>query len=151
MPGGHRTGPAPASRPQHLRMATGVGELRSPVAAGHHVSGTLHRGGDATADSDEELAEVLHALGDGTRLRLLPLLSSRPRTTQELARVVRLSEATVSRHLSVLRAAGLVASRREGRFVLYWLVPDRASTLSSLLLDFITGDWDGGREVLGAV
>jgi DNA-binding transcriptional ArsR family regulator len=65
--------------------------------------------------------------------------------------VVRLSEATVSRHLSVLRAAGLVASRREGRFVLYWLVPDRASTLSSLLLDFITGDWDGGREVLGAV
>ena len=51
--------------------------------------------------------------------------------------MVRLSEATVSRHLRVLREAGLVKARREGRFVLYSLVLDRASALSSDLLDFI--------------
>ena len=47
------------------------------------------------------------------------LLAALPATTQELARAHAASPAGVSEHLSVLRRAGLVAGRREGRTVRY--------------------------------
>ena len=66
-----------------------------------------------------ELVRVLGALADPTRLRILRQLARRPRSTQELAPIVGLSEAGTSKHLRLLAAAGLVETRREGYYVLY--------------------------------
>jgi DNA-binding transcriptional ArsR family regulator len=84
-----------------------------------------------------ELVRVLRALADETRLRILALIAERPRSTQELAPLVDMSDAGLSKHLRALADAGLLSRRREGYYVLYSLVPDRVRPLSSTLLDFL--------------
>jgi DNA-binding transcriptional ArsR family regulator len=77
-----------------------------------------------------ELVRALRALGDTTRLRMLEHIARRPRSTQELAPIVGLSEAGTSKHLRLLAEAGLVVRRREGYYVVYSLVDDRLDSLA---------------------
>ena len=84
-----------------------------------------------------ELVEGLRALGDDTRLRVIALIAERPRSTQELAPLVGMSEAGLSKHLRLLARAGVLESRREGYYVLYSLAPERLESLSASLLAFI--------------
>ena len=67
---------------------------------------------------------VFDALASAPRRRILAWLSLEALTTSELAARAALSAPAVSRHLSVLENAGLVASRRQGQRVLYSLVRD---------------------------
>jgi DNA-binding transcriptional ArsR family regulator len=57
---------------------------------------------------------VFRALADPTRRRILGLLRGGRRTVGELAGHFRTSRPAISKHLRVLRAAGLVVSRRDG-------------------------------------
>ena len=70
------------------------------------------------------LERIFDALASVPRRRILAWLSERPLHTSELAERARMSAPAMSRHLSVLENAGLVASRREGQRVLYSLVRD---------------------------
>ena len=63
----------------------------------------------------------LHALDNPIRLRLARSLARSPRTTSELAELWNLSNAEVSRHLAVLKEAGLASTQRHGRRVVYLL------------------------------
>lgn len=84
-----------------------------------------------------ELVGVLNALGNATRLHALRLIAERPRSTQELARLVGITEAGLSKHLQQLAAAGLVTSRREGYYVLYSVERERVGSLTEALLAFL--------------
>jgi len=86
----------------------------------------------------DELVHILRALADPTRLRALKLIAARPRTTQELAPLVGISEAGLSKHLRQLARAGVVDSRREGYYVVYSLARERIAPLSDALLGFLT-------------
>lgn len=68
-------------------------------------------------------ADVFEALADPTRRRLLELVTRRERTAGELAAEFDVSRPAVSRHLRVLREAGLVDWRGEGQRRLYRLRP----------------------------
>jgi ArsR family transcriptional regulator len=59
------------------------------------------------------------ALGDETRLRVLELLTTGERTVADLMDATELGQSLVSHHLRTLREAGLVGTRREGRWVHY--------------------------------
>ncbi len=63
------------------------------------------------------------ALGDETRLHLLELLTSGERTVADLMDATGLGQSLVSHHLRTLRQAGLVATRRDGRWVYYAIAP----------------------------
>ncbi|MGW6732917.1 DUF5937 family protein [Streptomyces sp. NPDC055013] len=63
----------------------------------------------------------LEALAHPVRLRLLRTLARGPHTTGELAHTWELSSPEVSRHLAVLRRAGLLTARRHGRYIRYTL------------------------------
>ncbi|MEU7783047.1 helix-turn-helix domain-containing protein [Amycolatopsis sp. NPDC049159] len=76
----------------------------------------------------------LAALAHPVRLRLLRTLARGPHTTGELARAWELSPPEVSRHLAVLRRAGLLTGRREGRYVRYSVKLAELRTLGSDLL-----------------
>lgn len=91
-----------------------------------------------------ELVRVLRALGDPTRLRILQQIARRPRSTQELASLVGLSEAGTSKHLRPLAAAGVLNARREGYYVVYSLADDRLTTLATELRHVIAPP--GGRS-----
>lgn len=84
-----------------------------------------------------ELVGVLRALGDQTRLRALKLIAERPRSTQELAPLVGISQAGLSKHLRILAGAGVLETRREGYYVLYSLAPDRIDALSDAVRRFM--------------
>lgn len=67
----------------------------------------------------EQLAEVARVLGHAHRLDLLEHVSQGERPVEALAKLAGLTLANASQHLQQLRRAGLVASRREGKNVLY--------------------------------
>jgi DNA-binding transcriptional ArsR family regulator len=69
----------------------------------------------------ETVTHRLEALAHPVRLRLLRTLARGPHTTGELAHAWALTPPEVSRHLAVLRRAGLLSSRRHGRYVHYTL------------------------------
>jgi DNA-binding transcriptional ArsR family regulator len=87
-----------------------------------------------------DLVRLLRALGDDTRLRALRLISERPRSTQELAPLVGISEAGLSKHLRQLAQVGVVTTRREGYYVLYSVDTERLAPLSQALLTFLGDD-----------
>ena len=70
-------------------------------------------------------AAIAKALSDAKRLCVVERLADGERSVSDLSRDVGCQVPNMSQHLSVLRAAGLVESRREGSTVLYRLVDDR--------------------------
>ncbi|MGK5552589.1 DUF5937 family protein [Actinomadura kijaniata] len=76
----------------------------------------------------------LEALAHPVRLRLLRTLARGPHTTGELAHAWELSPPEVSRHLAVLRRAGLLTTRRHGRYVHYTLNLPEMTALGTDLL-----------------
>jgi DNA-binding transcriptional ArsR family regulator len=65
--------------------------------------------------------DVFRALSDPTRREILELLRSGPRGSGEIADKFSTSWATISRHLSVLKDAGLILAERNGQRVVYEL------------------------------
>ena len=62
----------------------------------------------------EPLLDFFKAMADESRLGIIGLLTARERSVQELARALDLKEPTVSHHLAILKAQGLVTARAEG-------------------------------------
>ena len=64
---------------------------------------------------------AFRALGDPTRREILKLLRGGPRTSGQIAQHFPSTWATISRHLGILRDAGLIIAERNGQHVLYEL------------------------------
>jgi rhodanese-related sulfurtransferase/DNA-binding transcriptional ArsR family regulator len=71
-----------------------------------------------------QFATVAKTLGHAHRLELLEQLAQGERSVEILAQKTGLSIANASQHLQQMRRAGLVASRRDGKFVYYRLADD---------------------------
>ena len=80
-----------------------------------------------------QFARIGKALASPHRLELLELLAQSERTVESLADELTLSMANTSQHLQVLRAAGLVDTRRDGLFIHYRLADDAVVGLSTAL------------------
>jgi ArsR family transcriptional regulator len=77
-----------------------------------------------------DVARLFRLLGDQGRLRMLLLLASRGEVSAgDLAEAIRRSQSSASVQLGLLRLAGVVASRREGRRVYYRLSSPFAAAL----------------------
>ncbi len=74
-------------------------------------------------------AEVLRVMGQVTRLKILALLGQRERCVCELQATLGELQPTVSRHLAVLRRAGIVRARRSRNRVVYGLSDPRIASL----------------------
>jgi len=67
------------------------------------------------------LERTLKAAGDGTRLRILKMLEPGSLCVCQIVEALKLSQSTVSKHLSTLEGAGLVESERQGKWTHYRL------------------------------
>ncbi len=74
-------------------------------------------------ETPTECAEFLKALGDSTRLEIITRLMEKERSVTELASLLQLPQPTISHHLAVLRAVGIVRARRDGKRIFYGLSP----------------------------
>jgi len=80
---------------------------------------------------------AFRALADPTRRRILRLLRERRRTSGEIAEAFQSSWPTISRHLAVLRAAGLIVRERKGPFVEYDVNTTVLQEVIELLLESV--------------
>jgi ArsR family transcriptional regulator len=78
-------------------------------------------------------AAIARALADPKRLCVLEQLAHGERSVSDLSRDAECQVPNMSQHLGVLRAAGLVTSRRDGSTVLYRLTDDRVIDAYRLL------------------
>ena len=76
---------------------------------------------------------LFRALADPTRLRLLNLIADREICVCYFVEILRTSQPKVSRHLAYLRRAGIVESRREGKWMHYRLVMPKDRAAASIL------------------
>ncbi len=90
----------------------------------------------ASAPQPEDLLTLLRALSDDTRLRIFALLTKAELCVCEIEDILDLPQSLVSNHLSVLRRAGLVRSRRDAedaRWIFYRADPAAAASLRERL------------------
>lgn len=77
--------------------------------------------------------ELLAALADPTRLRIVMLILDNELCVCDLTAVLDLPQSTISRHLGRLRTNGIVRDRREGKWVHYSLEPGSIGSLAPFL------------------
>lgn len=90
-----------------------------------------------------DLASLFAALADRTRLRLLNLMNGREVCVCYLVEILGQSQPKISRHLAYLRRAGIVAARREGKWIHYRIVSPKhtgAARILSETLSSLSGD-----------
>ncbi len=80
-----------------------------------------------------ETVEVAKALADETRVRLVVACREGERCVCQLTALVALAPSTVSKHLQILKQAGLLTCRREGRWIWYGLPETRTPLVSDAL------------------
>jgi DNA-binding transcriptional ArsR family regulator len=127
----------------------GGGLLLVPTSLGWPHLNVLHRYGWqpllhypvgtpelAAPPSVEQLTLRMTALSHPVRMRICRHLARSAYTTTELAQVHGMTAPEISRHLAVLKKAGLVTTRRRGRYVLHQLDVSRVARLGS---DFLEG------------
>jgi DNA-binding transcriptional ArsR family regulator len=78
-------------------------------------------------------ADIFKVLADPTRRGVLERLAGAEMTATELRQGLAISQPAMSQHLAVLRQAGLISERREGRFVNYRVEPDGLAPLHQWL------------------
>ncbi len=79
------------------------------------------------------LASLFAALADTTRLRLLNLMAGREVCVCYFVEILRQGQPKISRHLAYLRRAGIVAARREGKWMHYRISPPADTAAASVL------------------
>ncbi|MFA9269639.1 MAG: metalloregulator ArsR/SmtB family transcription factor [Baekduiaceae bacterium] len=85
--------------------------------------------------------DPFHAIADPTRRAILDQLRDGELSAGDLGAHVRISQPSLSQHLKVLREAGLVAARRDGRRRLYRLEPSALRIVREWIVEY-EGYWD---------
>ena len=83
----------------------------------------------------ERVSHRLKAMGSPLRLRILHALEDRELTVNEILEVVSTTQANVSKHLAVLRGAGLLESRRDGVSVFYGIADPMVLVICRTMCD----------------
>lgn len=89
-------------------------------------------------------AEICSALSSPVRLHILDLLFTGEKTSSELLEILEIPKANLSQHLSVLKDAGILESRKSGTYQ-YWnlaipKIKDACTLVRTVLLEKITQD-----------
>lgn len=92
------------------------------------------------------LTKLFRALGDETRVRIVALLAHGELCVCHIERALELSQPNASRHLGILRMAGIVDARRDGTWVYYKLV-DQMHEAARQVLATLTRTFGAERAI----
>ncbi|MBL8521880.1 MAG: helix-turn-helix transcriptional regulator [Betaproteobacteria bacterium] len=87
------------------------------------------------AENIEEAAVALQAMAHPIRIKVLCLLSSGAMPVQEITEAIGTTQSNISQHLGILKASGMIESRREGTRVFYFVEDPRILKLIALTRD----------------
>ena len=86
----------------------------------------------------KETTQMMKALGDENRFRIFMLVGEKPMCVCELLEILDIAGSTLSAHLKVLKTAGLVDQKKDGRWIEYFL--NRADERVARLYEFLKTD-----------
>ena len=84
-----------------------------------------------------DLAELFKVFGDSTRIKILSALSGGELCVCDISTILGMTSSAVSHQLKILKNAGLVSFRREGKTVFYALADDHVMTILSQGLEHV--------------
>ncbi len=95
-----------------------------------------------------KLAQTLTALAGTTRRELLRRLAERPRPAGELARGFAMSRPAICKHTRLLKRAGLIRAKKNGRERIYELAPKGGHAIRELIvqLEEVGRFWDNALD-----
>jgi DNA-binding transcriptional ArsR family regulator len=91
--------------------------------------------------------EICKAFANPTRLRILDLLAKRQYSASELQKQLSIAKANLSQHLTVLKTAGVVITRREGKQVFCELAIPEVKTACQLIRDVLRAQIKKDRQL----
>jgi DNA-binding transcriptional ArsR family regulator len=94
-----------------------------------------------------ESVNVFRALSDPSRIRIIKMLESRELCVCEVREVLGLSTSTVSKHLSILRDAGLITDTKDGKWVNFRLNQKPDSSFVRSQLELVMKSFAGDDQV----
>ena len=92
----------------------------------------------ATKLAQYNMGRFFQALGDNTRLRLLNLMGDREICVCYFVEILGQAQPKISRHLAYLRRAGVVAARREGKWMHYRIVAPKHAGAARILIETLS-------------
>jgi DNA-binding transcriptional ArsR family regulator len=101
------------------------------------------------AELVELIAQRFRALAEPTRIKLLDQLREGEATVLELTAAIGTTEQNVSKHLGVLRRAGIVARRKQGNFSLYSIDDEGVFTLCEHVCGSLQRRFEALSELTG--
>jgi ArsR family transcriptional regulator len=79
------------------------------------------------------IVSQMKALGDSNRFRISMMLLARPLCVCELLEVIMIAGGTMSNHLKILREAGIIDQRKDGKWVEYFVADEKSRELLEIL------------------
>jgi len=96
----------------------------------------------------EMQVRICKAFANPTRLRMLDLLARREYTVSELQSELGITAPNVSQHLAILKAAGVVGTRREGKQIFCSLAIPEVKVACQMIRDVLRAQLRNGRKLL---
>ena len=89
---------------------------------------------------ERKVAAMFKALGDENRIRILKLLRGGEKCACKLLEELNISQPTLSHHMKILCDAGIVAGRREGKWMHYSICCDGVKHIRRILQELLLSD-----------
>ena len=106
----------------------------------------------AQKDTDDQVYEmqvrICKAFANTSRLRMLDLLSRREHTASEIQNELGLSAPNISQHLAILKAAGVVTTRRNGKQIFCSLTIPEVKQACGLIREVLRAQVRNGRKLV---
>jgi DNA-binding transcriptional ArsR family regulator len=103
-------------------------------------------------EADEQVFEmqvrICKAFANSTRLRMLDLLAKKEYTVSDLQAALGITLPNVSQHLSILKSAGVVSTRRDGKQIYCSLTLPEVKQACQLIRDVLRAQLRNGRKLV---
>ncbi len=109
----------------------------------------MHNGNDRELEDEiyERQVGICKAFANPTRLRILDMIAAQEETSTSLQQKLGISTANLSQHLAVLKAAGVVVCRREGKNVHCGLAMPEVKQACHLIRNVLRAQLRAGRRL----
>jgi len=99
----------------------------------------------------EMQAELCKTMGNAARLQIVHVLREGPKRVSDIVEATALAQAKVSQHLAVLRAYGIVTTKREGKDVIYRIANPKLTRVCDLMREVLAEQASDRSEVFRAL
>lgn len=96
----------------------------------------------------ERQAQICKAFANPVRLKIIDQVARGESSASELQDMVRISKANLSQHISVLRAVGVIGTRREGKHLYYSLAIPEVKQACQLVRKVLHAQLEGEKKLL---